>query len=106
MKEDLIKIVKENPNLDVVLLASTDDLTDESGHLLLAQIKVEITDIYNSPYDEYIYFDKDDVVEKLKEYLADNKEYADMSDEEYDKICEEKAKDYYYKKAIVIWASN
>lgn len=106
MKDKLLKLIKENPNLDVVVMASTDDLIDEYGYLLLEKIKVEITDIYNSPYDEYIYFDKDDVVEKLKEYLADNKEYADMSDEEYDKMCEEKAKDYYYKKAIVIWASN
>ena len=29
-----------------------------------------------------------------------------MSDEEYDKMCEEKAKDYFYKRAIVIWVRN
>ena len=105
MKEDLIKIVKENPNLDIVVMASTDDLTDEYGYLLLEKIKVEVADIYNSPSNDHIYFDKEDVVEELREFLA-SEEYIDMSDEEYDKMCEEKAKDYYYKKAIVIWASN
>lgn len=106
MKEELLKLIRENPNLDVVVMANTQELTDEYGYLLLEKINVEVADIYNSPYDERIYFDKYDVVEKLREYLADNKEYADMNDEEYDKMCEEKAKDYFYKKAIVIWASN
>lgn len=106
MKEDLLKIVKENPDLDIVVMTSTQDLTDDYGYLLLEKIKVEVTDIYNSPYDEYIYFDKDDVIDRLRECLADNEEYADMSDDEYDKMCEEKANDYFYKKAIVIWAMN
>ena len=54
----------------------------------------------------YLKQSKYDVVEELREYLADNKEYADINDDEYDKMCEEKAKDYFYKKAIVVWASS
>ena len=106
MKEDLIKIVKENPNLDVVVMANTQEFTDEYGWILLEKLRWEVADIYKSPDFETLYFDKEEIVEELREYLADNKEYADMSDEEYDKMCEEKAKDYYYKKAIVIWAGN
>ena len=105
MKKELLKLIKENPNLDIVVMASTDDLIDEYGYFLLEKIKVEVVDIYNSPSNEHIYFDKEDVVEELREFLA-SEEYIDMPDEEYDKMCEEKAKDYFYKRAIVIWASN
>ena len=106
MNKELIKIIKENPNLDIVVMASTQELTDDYGYLLLEKIKVEIADIYNHPLDERIYFDKEDIVEELREYFSDDEKYANMTDEEYDKMCEEKAKDYFYKKAIIIWANN
>lgn len=106
MKEELLKLIKENPDLDVVVMVNTQELTYDYGYLLLEKIRAEVTDIYNSPDDETIYFDKEDIVEELRNYLANNEEYANMSDEEYDKMCEEKAKDYFYKKAIVIWAEN
>ena len=106
MKEELLKLIKENPDLDIVIMASTQDLTDDYGYLLLEKLSVEVADIYNHPLDERIYFDKVDIIEELREYFADNEQYANMSDEEYDKMCEEKAKDYFYKKAIVIWAGN
>lgn len=106
MNEKLVKIIQENPNLDIVVMASTDELTDEYGSILMEKLNIEVTDIYNSPRDEIIYFDKDDVVDELRDFLADDEEYIDMSDDEYDKVCEEKAKDYFYKRAIVIWARN
>ena len=105
-KEELIKVIQENKDLDIVVMASTDELSDEYGSLLMENLRVEVTDIYNSPQEEIIYFDKDDVIEELQNYFADNEEYMNMSDEEYEKICEEKAKDYFYKRAIVIWARN
>lgn len=106
MNEKLVKIIQENPDLDIVVMASTDELTDEYGSILMEKLNIEVTDIYNSPRDETIYFDKDDVVDELRDFLANDEEYIDMSDDEYDKVCEEKAKDYFYKRAIVIWARN
>lgn len=106
MNEKLVKIIQENPDLDIVVMAGTDELTDEYGSILMEKLNIEVADIYNSPRDEIIYFDKDDVVDELRDFLADDEEYIDMSDDEYDKVCEEKAKDYFYKKAIVIWARN
>ena len=105
-KEELIKIIKKNKDLDIVVMVSTDELSDEYGSLLMENLRVEVTDIYNSPQEEIIYFDKDDVIEELQNYFADNEEYMNMSDEEYEKMCEDKAKDYFYKRAIVIWARN
>ena len=105
-KEELIKIIEENKDLDIVVMASTDYLIDEYGSILMEKLNIEVTDIYNSPRDEVIYFDKDDVVDELRDFLSDDEEYINMYDDEYDKACEEKAKDYFYKRAIVIWARN
>ena len=105
MKEDLIKTIKENPNLDIVVMASTQELTDEYGYLLLENIRVEVVDIYNSPNNETIYFDKQDIIDELYECFA-TEENKNLTDKEYKKLCEEKAKDYFYKRAIVIWTSN
>lgn len=106
MKDELLKLVKENPDLDVVVMASTQEFTDEYGWILLERLKGEVVDIYRSPDFETLYFDKEEITEELRSYLADNEEYVNMSDEEYDKMCEEKSKDYFCKKAIVIWAEN
>lgn len=103
---EIIELIKKNPELEIVVMASTEELTDEYGWLLLEKLRIEVADIYNSPTNDYIYFDKEEIVDELREYLSDKEEYAEMTDEEYDKMCEEKAKDYFYKRAIVIWASN
>lgn len=103
---EIIELIKENPDLEIVVMASTQELTDEYGWLLLEKLRIEVADIYKSLDKETLYFDKEKIVEELREYLADKEEYAEMTDEEYDKMCEEKAKDYFYKRAIVIWASN
>lgn len=103
---EIIELIKENPELEIVVMASTQELTDEYGWLLLEKLRIEVSDIYKSLDNEKLYFDKEEIVEELREYLADNKEYVNMSDEEYDKMCEEKANEYFYKKAIVIWAGN
>lgn len=106
MKEELLKLIRENPNLDVIVVASTQELTDEYGWILLEKLRGEVADIYKSPDFETLYFDKEEIVDKLRDYLADDDKYASMSDDEYDKMCEEKAKDYFYKRAIVMWANN
>lgn len=106
MNEKLIKIIQDNPDLDIVVMASTDEFTDKYGWILLERLKGEVVDIYRRPDFETLYFDKEEIIEELRSYLANNEEYVNMSDEEYDKMCEEKAKDYFYKRAIVIWGEN
>ena len=106
LKDEFIKIIEENKDLDIVAMVSTDELTDDYGYLLMEKLSVEVMDIYESPRGDFIYFDKDDVVDELRDHLADEEEYMNLSDDEYDKVCEENAKDYFYKRAIVIWARN
>ena len=66
-KDETEKLIKENPDLDIVIMASTQDLTDDYGYLLLEKLSVEVADIYNHPLDERIYFDKVDIIEELSE---------------------------------------
>ena len=106
LKDEFIKIIEENKDLDIVAMVSTDELTDDYGYLLMEKLSVEVMDIYESPRGDFICCDKDEVVDELRDYLADDEEYMNLSDDEYDKVCEEKAKDYFYKRAIVIWARN
>lgn len=103
---EIIELIKENPDLEIVVMANTQELTDEYGWLLLEKLRIEVADIYKSLDNETLYFDEEEIVDEIRESLADKEEYAEMTDEEYDKMCEEKAKDYFYKRAIVIWASN
>lgn len=103
---EIIELIKENPDLEIVVMANTQELTDEYGWLLLEKLRIEVADIYKSLDNETLYFDEEEIVDEIRESLADKEEFAEMTDEEYDKMCEEKAKDYFYKRAIVIWASN
>lgn len=105
MNKELVKLINENPELDVVVMASTDSLTDEYGSILLESLRAEVADIYNSPYSETIYFCKEDVIDRLMDVLCDEEEYSSLPDDEYEKMCEIKANDYFYKKVIVIWAN-
>ncbi len=45
-KQDLLKLIKNNPNLDVVCMCSTDELTDEYSYLYLAKLSCSICYIY------------------------------------------------------------
>ena len=103
---EIIELIKENPDLEIVVMANTQELTDEYGWLLLEKLRIEVADIYKSLDNETLYFDEEEIVDEIRESLADKEEFAEMTDEEYDKMCDEKAKDYFYKRAIVIWASN
>ena len=103
---EIIELIKENPELEIVVMASTQEFTDEYGWFLLEELRIEVADIYKSLDNETLYFDEEEIVDEIRESLADKEEFAEMTDEEYDKMCEEKAKDYFYKRAIVIWASN
>ena len=94
---EIIELIKENPDLEIVVMANTQELTDEYGWLLLEKLRIEVADIYKSLDNETLYFDEEEIVDEIRESLADKEEFAEMTDEEYDKMCEEKAKDYFYK---------
>ena len=46
LKDEFIKIIEENKDLDIVAMVSTDELTDDYGYLLMEKLSVEVMDIY------------------------------------------------------------
>lgn len=55
-KEKLIKLINKNNDLDIVLNTGTDEFT-----------KVNITDFYNDPNDEFIYLNLEVLCEEEEE---------------------------------------
>ena len=47
--------------------------------------------------------DEDDLYDKLNDDLADEEEYKDLSDKEYDKMVKRKVKETEFVEAIVIY---
>ena len=47
--------------------------------------------------------DEDDYRERLSDNLADEEEYKDLSDEDYEKMIDKKVEETDFVKAIVIW---
>lgn len=101
-KEELIKLIQENPTLDIVCMCSDDELI-YGYYSYLDKLSVDVRSIYE--YDGHIYDDIQDVEELLQDACLDNEDWANLSDEEYEKLVKELAKKYFKKKAIVIWAS-
>lgn len=50
-----------------------------------------------------VWMDKEDYAEKLSDDLCDEEEYKDMTNEEYDKMIDQKVNETEFVKAIVIY---
>lgn len=84
---ELRKLIIENPDLPLIVFCGDDCWHDfypyEKANVNGCDVK-ELT-LYNDWW-----LDKEDYTEKLGDDLADEKEYIDMTDEEYDKMIDQK----------------
>lgn len=92
-KNDLLKLIKNNPNLDVVCMCATDELTDEFRYLYLSKLSCSICYIYE--YEDRIFLDKEEITE-----------YLDLDDDEFEIAMHTEADKYFKQKAIVIYARS
>lgn len=111
--EELRKLIMENPDLPIVVMAR-EDLYKDSGcqYTIASSISYytgEYLDTLNpidSNYDlgESVICDRDDLREKLLWYMEDEDRYKDLSDAEFDIVLDAEVKKYdpYWKKAIFI----
>ena len=104
-KEELLRIIKENPNLPVVFFAQNDDFCPDYGSTVFERFYCNVSMIYivedcngNTYYD-----DLDEVIEIISDNLCDDEQYEKLSDEDFEKAVkkyiEENIEHY---KAIVI----
>ena len=86
-KNELIKLMQENPDLPVVFLVNNDDICNDFGSTVMMDFQAHKRMVYfyeKWGYDNYT-DDIDEVIEYYCEAFADDEEYEKLSDKEYEK---------------------
>jgi hypothetical protein len=106
---ELRKLILENPDLPIVVLAGDEANGGYWGWTYCSSISFcvdEILDCDYYDYDDTVFNDRDRFEEKISDDLYD--EYHDKSEEEYDAAVKRELEKYepYWKKVIAIYANN
>lgn len=102
-RDKLFKLMSENPTLPIVFYTDEDNACSDYTWTFRSNFMVNKEMVYE--LDDLIENDEDSAREHLENYYADCEEYANMSDEEYAKIIDEKLKEVKHYEAIVLWVS-
>ena len=109
--DELKKLIQENPDLPIVVLAGEDACGGGYSYCWTYCCNVsfhldEILDCEFYDYDDTVFTDRD----RLEEYIGDMlyDEYHDKPEEEYDEAIKNKLAELepYWKKVIAIYATN
>lgn len=110
---ELRKLIAENPDLPIVVLASEEANHGEWGWEYCCDVSCEVQEILDvkTPYDRedgIIFYDRGDFEEAIADHICDCEQYRSMSDKEFDAVVQRMAAEYdgYWEKVIVIYASN
>ncbi len=108
---ELRKLIAENPDLPIVVLAGDDASCDCWAWTFCASVSCSVDEILDirTPYDqggEKVFTDRDDFLEDIEEVIFD--ENPDMSPEEIEAAAKREADMYdgCWRKVIAIWANN
>lgn len=103
IKNKLLELIKNNPDLPVIICAYTCDMNDDYDSTIFFDSSVYIEEL--TFYNDEVWLDYDDVENRVRDNLADDEKYINLSDEEFDKAVEDYIKDnYIFKKYICIYA--
>ena len=96
----LRNLILENPELPLLAFVGEDAWQGEYPYNQVdcSRGRIEEMTLYGD-----MWLDKDDYEEKLSNDLADEDEYKDLSDEEWDKMIKQKVEETEFVKAIVIF---
>lgn len=107
-KEELIKLIQENPNLKLVFMMSNDEVAGDYGCTVMEDFRAYKSEVYKyERWGDLVFSDdKDEVVEYYFEELAEKEEYKDLVEEKYTEAIEEYVdKNIEHYEAIVIYVS-
>lgn len=107
--DELKKLIFENPDLPIVVLADEDSNCGDWRWTYCSSISFDICEILDCDYYDYddtVFTDRDRLEEKIGDDLYD--EYYGKSDEEYEVAIKHELEKYepYWTKVIAIYASN
>ena len=85
-KEELIKLIQENPNLPLVFMMSNDEVAGDYGCTVMKDFRAFKNEIYKyERWGDLVFSDDvDEVIEYYSDTLADEEKYEDLSQEEYE----------------------
>ena len=107
--DELRRLILENPELPIVVLANEESACDYWGWTFCSSISFHIEEILDYDfydYDDRVFTDRERLEEKIGDDLYDN--YYDKSDDEYVAAINRELTKYepYWKKVIAIYATN
>ena len=107
--DELKRLIAENPDLPIVVLADEDSVCEDYGWTYCSNISFHIEEILDCDFYDYndaVIADRDRLEELVGDRLWD--EYHEKSDEEYDAAVKRELEKYepYWKKVIAIYATN
>jgi hypothetical protein len=107
--DELKRLIFENPDLPIVVLANESSTSDNWYWTYCSSISFGIDEILDCDFYDYndaVFTDKDRLEEYIEDMLYD--EYCEKSDEEYEKAIKDKLAELepYWKKVIAIYATN
>ena len=107
--DELKKLILENPDLPIVVLAGEEATSGDYRWMYCSDISFAIDEILDwdfYDYDDTVFTDRNGLEEYIEDMLYD--EYYDKSDEEYETAVKDKLAELepYWKKVIAIYATN
>ena len=107
--DELRKLILENPDLPIVVIAGEEANNGFDGWMFCSSISFHIDEILDCDfydYDDAVFTDRGRLEEFIEEILYD--EYCDKPDEEYEAAIKRELEKYepYWKKVIAIYATN
>ena len=97
---ELKKLIIENPELPLLIFCGEDAWGQDFPY---TQADVNSCSVQSLTLYDDMWLDEEDYTDRLRDNLCDEEEYIDLSDEEYDKMIEEKVAETEFVKAIVIY---
>ena len=97
--EQLIKLIKENPELEVVPMVDYEVVADDGGYWLGKFGFCEVGEY--TTYNDRFYDDKDSFIEDYYNDTYDDGRYDGLTDDEVDKLIAKETADWWTKAIIV-----
>ena len=99
----LFRLVKENPDLEVIPMVHSECVADEGYSWWLAGVGTPRVDEYYKTDDRvYLKYDFEDLVEDFMSVKYDELPWSEMYDEEFEIEAEKAVKEYPWIKAIML----
>lgn len=107
--DELRRLVLENPELPIVILADECSVADSGAWTYCSKISVDVDEILDCEYYDYgdmVITDRDRLEEIIEDRLYD--EYHDKPEFEYDAAIKAEVEKFepYWKKVIMVYATN